>query len=135
VSSNWLLAFFSSLDLSIMRPKALIVILLALICSSVFGFVMNSKTRLAFAGLEATKKNHLVEAAAAAVIAVATSPLVAVAADQDDYEYGAVNAPIGLAWGVGVIAILTALLPLALRSGEEAFGEMKDRDADKWGKK
>lgn len=34
----------------------------------------------------------------------------------------------GLAWGAGVLAILTALLPVVLQGGEEAFEEMKDRD-------
>jgi hypothetical protein len=32
-----------------------------------------------------------------------------------------------------VLAILTALLPLALQGGEEAFEEMKERDSSKWG--
>lgn len=53
--------------------------------------------------------------------------------EEDDYEYGAVDAPIGLAWAVGLLAILTALLPLALKGGEEAFEEMKSTDADTWG--
>jgi hypothetical protein len=52
----------------------------------------------------------------------------------DDYEYGAVNAPIGIAWAVGVLAILTALLPLALRGGEEAFEEIKERDKETFNK-
>lgn len=52
---------------------------------------------------------------------------------QDDYEYGAVDAPIGLAWGAGVLVILTALLPLALQGGEEAFEEMRQQDSDTWG--
>ena len=51
----------------------------------------------------------------------------------DDYEYGAVNAPVGLAWGAGVLAILTALLPIALQGGEEAFEEMRQQDEDNWG--
>jgi cobalamin biosynthesis Co2+ chelatase CbiK len=29
---------------------------------------------------------------------------------------------------------LTALLPLLLKGGEEAFEEMKEQDKDKWGK-
>ena len=66
-------------------------------------------------------------------VVVATSPLIAIAEEADDYEYGAVNAPIGIAWAGGVLAVLTALLPLALQGGEDAFNEMKDRDADKWG--
>ena len=63
-------------------------------------------------------------------------PLVHAAVDAtDDYEYGAVNAPIGLAVGGGLLAIGTALLPIALRGGEEAFEEIKDRDAGTFGKK
>ena len=53
----------------------------------------------------------------------------------DDYEYGAVNAPISMAWIGGIFLILTSLLPLALQGGEEAFEEMKANDADNWGKK
>jgi hypothetical protein len=53
--------------------------------------------------------------------------------EVDDYEYGAVDAPIGLAWGAGVLAVATALLPIALKGGEEAFEEMKSQDADTWG--
>jgi hypothetical protein len=39
-----------------------------------------------------------------------------------------------LAWGVGVLAIATALLPIALRSGESAFEEIRERDQDTFGK-
>ena len=66
-------------------------------------------------------------------VVVSTSPLVAMAGEVDEYEYGAVNAPIGIAWGFGVVAILTALLPIALSGGEDAFNEMKDRDAGTFG--
>lgn len=72
---------------------------------------------------------------AAATITTATlaSPLAALAED-DEYVYGAVNAPggIGLAVGLGVVAILTAAVPVVLAPGEDAFNEMKERDADKW---
>jgi len=44
-----------------------------------------------------------------------------------------VNAPIGLAWGVGILVIATALVPLALQGGEEAFEEMRQKDASTWG--
>jgi len=70
------------------------------------------------------------------IIAVTTfaSPLVAAAVDEvDNYEYGAVDAPIGIAVGGGILAILTALLPIALRGGEEAFEEMKEKDSGSWG--
>lgn len=62
------------------------------------------------------------------------APFAAMAEEvADDYEYGAVDAPIGLAWGAGLLAVLTALLPIALQGGEEAFEEMKAKDADSWG--
>eukprot|EP01083_Nonionella_stella_P081285 223812_1 len=73
---------------------------------------------------------------AAATALIALQPLAAIAeevAEQDNYEYGAVDAPIGLAWGAGVLAVLTALLPLALQGGEEAFEEMRDSDSAQWG--
>eukprot|EP00560_Eucampia_antarctica_P008801 CAMPEP_0197828538 /NCGR_PEP_ID=MMETSP1437-20131217/5079_1 /TAXON_ID=49252 ORGANISM="Eucampia antarctica, Strain CCMP1452" /NCGR_SAMPLE_ID=MMETSP1437 /ASSEMBLY_ACC=CAM_ASM_001096 /LENGTH=66 /DNA_ID=CAMNT_0043429775 /DNA_START=268 /DNA_END=468 /DNA_ORIENTATION=+ len=64
--------------------------------------------------------------------AVSTSPLIALA--EEDYEYGAVDAPISIAVGGGILAVLTALLPLFLQGGEEAFEEMKDTDKNTWGK-
>ena len=75
--------------------------------------------------------------ASASAFVVANAPLVAQAAVEVDgeYEYGAVDAPIGLAVGGGILAILTALLPVALRGGEEAFEEIKDREAGTFGKK
>lgn len=42
---------------------------------------------------------------------------------------------LGLAAGLGVLAILTAAVPVVLAPGEDAFNEMKDRDQGKWGKK
>lgn len=70
--------------------------------------------------------------AASVMVALSTSPLIALA--DDEYEYGAVDAPIGIAWAGGLLAVLTALLPLALQGGEEAFEEMKNNDQDTWGK-
>jgi len=40
----------------------------------------------------------------------------------------------GLAWGAGVLAILTALLPVVLQGGEEEFEKMKEQDSGTWGK-
>jgi cobalamin biosynthesis Co2+ chelatase CbiK len=40
----------------------------------------------------------------------------------------------GIAVVGGCLAVLTALLPLLLKGGEEAFEEMKEQDKDKWGK-
>ncbi|KAL3777774.1 hypothetical protein HJC23_008891 [Cyclotella cryptica] len=75
-------------------------------------------------------------AATTAAIAIASSPLIALAEQDDDYVYGAVAAPggLGLAAGLGVLAILTAAVPVVLAPGEDAFNEMKDRDKGKWGK-
>jgi len=73
-------------------------------------------------------------AAASAFVMANAAPLVAMAVEEENYEYGAVDAPIGLAVGGGILAILTALLPILLRGGEEAFEEMKDRDSDTFGK-
>ena len=76
----------------------------------------------------------------ATAITTAVSPLAVFAAEQaaenEDYVYGAVNAPggIGLAAVLGVLAILTAAVPVVLAPGEDAFNEMKDRDEKKWGK-
>ena len=109
-------------------------LIVALFASMSHGFVVKapSVSKIPPTALQAHSiQDKLVKAATAAAIVASMSPLVALA--EEDYEYGAVNAPIGLAWGVGVLAILTALLPIALRGGEEAFEEMKDRDKDAWG--
>ncbi len=69
--------------------------------------------------------------------AVTASPLASFAATQDDdYVYGAVAAPggLGLAAGLGVLAMITAAVPVLLSPGEEAFNEMRDRDEGKWRK-
>lgn len=71
--------------------------------------------------------------AASTAASLALSPLAAIAEEADDYEYGAVDAPIGLAWGAGILVIATALLPLAMQGGEEAFEEMRQKDAGTWG--
>ena len=107
-----------------------------LAAQTVAAFVPHQVTRPAFAALEASSKplsERMSQVIATTAAAVATSPLVAMAEEVDDYEYGAVNAPIGIAWAGGVLLILTALLPVFLQGGEEAFEEMKERDAGKWG--
>ena len=73
--------------------------------------------------------------ATTAAVVIATSPVVALAAEvADDYEYGAVGAPISVAWIGGIFAVGTALLPIALSGGEDAFNEMKENDKDSFGK-
>lgn len=85
--------------------------------------------------LEASLQQQLeIKAATAAAFIVANVPAV-VSAVEEDYEYGAVDAPIGIAVAAGVLAILTALLPIALRGGEEAFEEIRERDKDTFGSK
>mmetsp|Transcript_2974 Transcript_2974/g.5307 ORF Transcript_2974/g.5307 Transcript_2974/m.5307 type:complete len:121 (+) Transcript_2974:143-505(+) len=91
-------------------------------------------TQLCAKNVNFEKIGNAATVAAASVIA---TPFAALAADVvDDYEYGAVNAPggLGLAAGLGVLAILTAAVPVLLAPGEDAFNEMKDKDADKWRK-
>lgn len=79
--------------------------------------------------------NHVAGFAATIGAALVAHPLAALAEEADDYEYGAVNAPIGIAWAAGTALIATSLLPLALKGGEEAFEEMKEQDSQTWGKK
>jgi hypothetical protein len=65
--------------------------------------------------------------AAAALLSANILPWMALAEDEN-YVYGAVDAPPLVPIIGGVLAILTALLPIALRGGEEAFEEMKEKD-------
>ena len=88
---------------------------------------------LADNNVEKMNVDVLPKMATVSAAAFAMHPLAALAEEVDDYEYGAVKAPIGIAVGAGVLAILTALLPVVLQGGEEAFEEMKDRDSDSWG--
>ena len=116
--------------------------------TKIFAIVMMAQCALAFAphqqaskpafapALQASAKpvsEKVVQFMATAAVVISTSPIMALAEEVDDYEYGAVNAPIGIAWAAGVLAVATALLPLALQGGEDAFNEMKDRDAAEWG--
>jgi hypothetical protein len=107
------------------------------VLQSVAAFVPNQAKRPAFAPLAASAKKPISEKLSTfittAAVVISTSPLVALAEEVDDYEYGAVNAPISIAWAGGVLAILTALLPIALSGGEDAFNEMKEKDSGKWG--
>ena len=49
-------------------------------------------------------------------------------------EYGSVDAPIGLAWGLGVAAILTSFLPVLLQPGEKALEDMRENEKYSFGK-
>ena len=68
-----------------------------------------------------------IKVAAFTTLVTVSQPLVALAETYDDnYEYGAVSAPPLVPIVGGILAILTALLPIALQGGEEAFEEMKE---------
>ncbi|KAJ1639781.1 hypothetical protein T492DRAFT_934336 [Pavlovales sp. CCMP2436] len=75
--------------------------------------------------------------AAGTAFASALAPMVAKAAEiavDNEIEYGSVSAPnFILPLGAG-LAILTALLPVVMKGGDEAAREMQDRDADSFGK-
>ena len=86
---------------------------------------------------EITTKTKIVSAFTTAIVAATPLATLAAATQDDDYVYGAVAAPggLGLAAGLGVLAILTAAVPVLLSPGEDAFNEMKERDQGKWGKR
>ena len=119
-----------------MMNRSFITLLLVGLLSSFTGaFVPKSFSRPELR-LQAVQNSPGVSAKIAAALTVAAinlAPLAALA--EEDYEYGAVDAPIGIAVGGGVLAILTALLPVVMKGGEEAFEEMKDQSADSFGKK
>lgn len=97
-------------------------------------FLLFAVPSLSFSPILQPPKN--VNIASIATATIIANPLIALAVEEaDDYEYGAVDAPIGIAIGGGILAILTALLPVALRGSEEAFEEMRDRDEDSFGKR
>ena len=83
------------------------------------------------------EKATVTSATAAALLAsnlLLSNPLVSLAAETaEEYEYGAVDAPIGLAVGAGILAILTAAVPILLRPGEKALDEMREREGNAFG--
>jgi hypothetical protein len=112
------------------------IVTIIMMAQCALAFVPPQASKPAFAPLPATAKpvaEKLAQFMTTAAVVISTSPIMALAEEVDDYEYGAVNAPIGIAWAAGVLAVATALLPLALQGGEDAFNEMKDRDAAEWG--
>lgn len=101
-----------------------ILVTFALWAASVQGFTpmstTKSTTRLSAIPQEWKDKAAL----ASAAIITANVPVWASFAVEDDYEYGAVDAPPLVPIIGGVLAIATALLPIALKPGEEAFEEV-----------
>ena len=107
------------------------ILLISLLCATLVSFCAGFAAPTPKVSPAVSK---LVAASSAAVLA--NLPLLVKAVEEaDEYEYGSVNAPISIAVVGGILAVLTALLPLLLRGGEEAFEEMRDRDADTFGKK
>jgi hypothetical protein len=107
-----------------------------LAAQAVAAFAPRQAARPAFVGLKASSKplaERFTQIVATAAAVIATSPLMALAEEVDDYEYGSVDAPIGIAWAAGVAVILTAGVPILLSGGEDEFNKMKERDADNWG--
>ena len=121
----------------------LTTIIALLSTTSTSAFVVNNRpatptqktTQLSATNFDKISNAATVAAASLTTAAIAT-PLAALAEQDDDYVYGAVAAPggLGLAAGLGVLAILTAAVPAVLAPGEDAFNEMKERDESKWGK-
>jgi hypothetical protein len=107
-----------------------------LAAQAVAAFAPRQAARPALVALEASSKpfgERFTQIVTTAAAVLATSPLMALAEEIDDYEYGKVDAPIGIAWAAGVLVIATAGVPLLLSGGEDEFNKMKDRDADNWG--
>jgi hypothetical protein len=107
-------------------------------CSSPVNHVEEIKMIAAVTGpVKHASKSWPTNVAAAATAALLSSnllPLVSFAAEAtDEYEYGSVNAPIGLAVGAGIVAILTAAVPVLLRPGEKALDEMREREGNAFG--
>ena len=111
------------------------VLILALFATFGAAFVPLSPQAASSSKLQASLREQFEsKAATAAAFVVANVPVAAMAIVDDDYEYGAVDAPIGLAFGVGVLAIATAAVPVLMQGGEEAFEEMREREAETFGK-
>ena len=77
----------------------ILVLFLLLIASSASAFIVQPPAAVRNAAIVRVgahqNNNRFIEQATAAAIAIAASPLVALAEEVDDYEYGAVDAPIG----------------------------------------
>jgi hypothetical protein len=100
------------------------------------GFAPSNQPFKVATSLEASSKpisERFTQFCAITGASIAASPLVAMAEEVDDIEYGSVDAPIGIAVAGGVLAILTAAVPIFLQGGEEAFEEMRERDEGQWG--
>mmetsp|Transcript_25948 Transcript_25948/g.70169 ORF Transcript_25948/g.70169 Transcript_25948/m.70169 type:complete len:120 (-) Transcript_25948:695-1054(-) len=80
---------------------------------------------------------HMSPKVAATAFAVQVAPLAAFAEEvmqNEDIDYGSVSAPNFILPLGAVLAILTALLPIFLRAGDDAAREMQQRDSGTFGK-
>jgi hypothetical protein len=112
--------------------------LMCLLAGAAAAFIPKAVSPARLLPLQASPLENIepkIAAASAFVMANIPAIVLAVAEVEDDYEYGKVDAPIGLAVGAGILAILTALLPIALQGGEKAFEEIRERDENTFGKK
>mmetsp|Transcript_8156 Transcript_8156/g.17665 ORF Transcript_8156/g.17665 Transcript_8156/m.17665 type:complete len:141 (-) Transcript_8156:272-694(-) len=131
-----------------MKTSTLFFCFTAISASSAFTGTVQKPVTSAVTRLEAGKFDPLGLAAeedapssSSKAIAISTafaatlvaSPLAAVA-EGDDYEYGAVDAPIGLAWAAGLLAILTAAVPVLLQGGEKALEQQRIDEGGTFGK-
>ena len=102
-----------------------IALLLAVSPLQAFAPMPTSVVRTTTTSLSAIPQEWKDKAAvASAALVTANLPVWASFAVEDDYEYGAVDAPPLVPIVGGILAIGTALLPIALRPGEEAFEEV-----------
>ena len=108
-----------------------ILVALAILASAAQAFAPTSTTRvssttsLAAATIPQEWKDKA--AVASAALVTANLPVWAAFAVEDDYEYGAVDAPPLIPIIGGILAIATAALPIALKPGEEAFEEVRNK--------
>ena len=117
-----------------MIRRAFLLLLPILVASLCEAFVPPHAHSRAAVHLQALARPQLDGKLAAAAAFVVANVVPAVALAEEEYEYGAVDAPIGIALVAGILAILTAALPVLLRGGEEAFDEIRERDKDTFGK-
>jgi hypothetical protein len=122
--------------LKMIRHSCLIItITLAVFASFGAAFVPRVHRVASASHLHASLQENLsTKVAATAAFIVANAPAVVLAIEDDGYEYGKVDAPIGFAWAAGVLVLGTAFLPVLMKGGEEAFDEMRDREKDTFGK-
>lgn len=59
-------------------------------------------------------QDKVAQFATVAAVAMTMSPLMAIAEEAEEYEYGAVNAPIGIAWAAGTSSRSRCLVKIVI---------------------